>query len=43
MTLLGSQHPVKFDRTDAGLVVQLPPWRSSNFDNVLKIEGLKTP
>lgn len=43
VTLLGSAQPVKFDRTDAGLVVQLPPWRPSDLANVLKIEGLKTP
>ncbi len=43
VALLGSSQPLKFTRTAAGLVVQLPPWRPSDFANVLKITGLKTP
>ena len=43
VTLLGSPQPVKFTRTEAGLVIRLPPWRPSDFANVVKIQGLKTP
>lgn len=37
VTLLGSTQSVKFTRTGAGLVVELPPWRPSDLAHVLKI------
>jgi alpha-L-fucosidase len=43
VTLLGSTQTVTFIRNTNGLVVQLPSWRPSEFANVLKIEGLRTP
>lgn len=43
ITLLGSRQRVTFERTAAGLVVKLPPWRPSDHVNVLKITGLKMP
>jgi alpha-L-fucosidase len=41
--LLGSNQPVTFTRDATGLHVTLPPWRVSDFANVLKISGLKHP
>lgn len=43
VSLLGSNQRVQFTRNAAGLHVTLPPWRVSDFANVLKISGLKTP
>jgi alpha-L-fucosidase len=43
VALLGSPQPVKFSRDAGGLHVSLPPWRPSDFANVLKITGLKIP
>jgi len=41
VSLLGSPQSVKFARDADGLHVTLPPWRPSDFANVLKITGLR--
>jgi hypothetical protein len=43
VSLLGSTQKVEFFRDAAGLYITLPPWRVSEFANVLKISGLKEP
>lgn len=43
VSLLGNPQPVKFKRDSTGLHVALPPWKPSDFANVLKITGLKSP
>lgn len=43
VTLLGSPQSVKFTRDATGLHVTLPAWKPSDFANVLKIVGLKSP
>lgn len=43
ISLLGSTQRVQFKRDATGLQVTLPPWRPSDFANVLKITGLRQP